>query len=137
MTDKPFTRQAFSPPSIAAPFGQYSHGVILTHPGRCLVTSGQLAITNTSKGNAIPESALEQARLCFSNIREILKQADMTAADVVRIGAYVTDRAYFEDYMQARDEFVSDDPPASTLIIVSGFTRPEFKVEVEVLAAAP
>jgi enamine deaminase RidA (YjgF/YER057c/UK114 family) len=26
-------------------------------------------------------------------------------------------------------------PPASTLMIVSGFARPEFKVEVEVIAA--
>jgi 2-iminobutanoate/2-iminopropanoate deaminase len=30
---------------------------------------------------------------------------------------------------------VAAPPPASTLMIVSGFTRPEFKVEVEVIAA--
>ena len=59
----------------------------------------------------------------------------MTSNNVVRIGAYVTERVYFKDYMKARDEFVTSDLPVSTLIIVSGFTRPEFKVEVEVLAA--
>ena len=59
----------------------------------------------------------------------------MASNNVVRIGAYVTERAYFKDYMKARDEFVTSDLPVSTLIIVSGFTRPEFKVEVEVLAA--
>ena len=40
-------------------------------------------------------------------------------------------------YMQARDEWLADVArlPASTLVIVSGFTRPEFLVEVEVTAA--
>jgi enamine deaminase RidA (YjgF/YER057c/UK114 family) len=37
--------------------------------------------------------------------------------------------------MDVRNRLVSDPPPASTLMIVSGFTRPEFKVEVEVIAA--
>jgi enamine deaminase RidA (YjgF/YER057c/UK114 family) len=39
--------------------------------------------------------------------------------------------------MSVRDEYVTDPPPASTLMIVSGFARPEFLVEVEVMAAAP
>jgi enamine deaminase RidA (YjgF/YER057c/UK114 family) len=41
-------------------------------------------------------------------------------------------------YMAARDAWVADlaSPPASTLMIVSGFTRPEFVVEVEIIAAA-
>jgi enamine deaminase RidA (YjgF/YER057c/UK114 family) len=55
----------------------------------------------------------------------------------VRINAYVTDRAHMRPYMDVRDRVVGDPPPASTLMIVSGFTRPEFKVEVEVIAAGP
>ncbi len=125
------TKQVFSPTTIAAPFGAYSHGAVVDTPGRWLFTSGQLAI---SKGGAIPESALEQARLCFANVREILAEGGMQPADVVRICAFVTDRAHFPDYMAARDEFVEGEPPVSTLLIVSGFTRPEFKVEVEVTA---
>ena len=37
--------------------------------------------------------------------------------------------------MSVRDRMVGDPPPASTLMIVSGFTRPEFLVEIEVVAA--
>jgi enamine deaminase RidA (YjgF/YER057c/UK114 family) len=37
--------------------------------------------------------------------------------------------------MKVRDQFVSDPPPASTLMIVKGFARPEFKVEIEAVAA--
>ncbi|MEL6317298.1 MAG: RidA family protein, partial [Pseudomonadota bacterium] len=58
-----------------------------------------------------------------------------------RLNAYVTDRAHLPGYMRARDRFVAaaggDGPPASTLMIVSGFARPEFVVEIEALAAAP
>jgi enamine deaminase RidA (YjgF/YER057c/UK114 family) len=39
------------------------------------------------------------------------------------------------EYMAVRDRYVSDPLPASTLMIVGGFTRPEFLVEVEVVAA--
>jgi enamine deaminase RidA (YjgF/YER057c/UK114 family) len=40
-------------------------------------------------------------------------------------------------YMAARDAWLAGVArlPASTLVIVSGFTRPEFLVEVEVTAA--
>jgi enamine deaminase RidA (YjgF/YER057c/UK114 family) len=34
-----------------------------------------------------------------------------------------------------RDRTFADPAPASTLMIVGGFARPEFKVEVEVIAA--
>jgi enamine deaminase RidA (YjgF/YER057c/UK114 family) len=38
-------------------------------------------------------------------------------------------------YMNVRDRLFPQPSPASTLMIVTGFTREEFKVEVEVLAA--
>jgi enamine deaminase RidA (YjgF/YER057c/UK114 family) len=59
----------------------------------------------------------------------------MTLSDIVRINAYVADRAHMRGYMEVRDRVVADPPPASTLMIVGGFTRPEFKVEIEVIAA--
>ena len=58
---------------------------------------------------------------------------------MVRLNAYVTDRTHMAGYMAARDRWLADVTrlPASTLVIVTGFTRPEFKVEVEVVAAVP
>ncbi len=70
------------------------------------------------------------------NIKAILAEAGMTFAHVVRFTAYVTDRAYFPVYGAVRSRYVAGNAFASTLVIVSGFTRPEFKVEVEVTAVA-
>ena len=51
---------------------------------------------------------------------------------VVRFNAYVSNREHLPAYMKARDNAVGQLPPvASTLMIVDGFSRPEFFVEVE------
>ncbi|APE44124.1 enamine deaminase RidA [Sulfitobacter alexandrii] len=128
--------QSLTPSEMPPPFANYAHGVAIPAGHRLVQTSGQLGIT--AQG-AIPESAEAQATLCFDHIRRVLALAGMGPSDVAHIIAYVTDRAHMAGYMQARDAFVgtTSTPPASTLLIVSGFTRPEFKVEVEVLAAAP
>ena len=84
-----------------------------------------------------PEDVRAQADLCFAACEAILSEAGFARDDTVRINAFVTDRAHMAGYMAARDAWCADMArlPASTLVIVSGFTRPEFKVEVEVTAA--
>lgn len=121
-----------NPPGIRAPFGNYSHGVTVPAGARWLVVSGELGI---AADGTIPDSVRDQTRLCFENAAAVLREAGMSLKDVVRVRAYVTDPAHFPEYMAARDEFVTDPPPASTLVAVAGFARPEFKVEVEVTAA--
>jgi hypothetical protein len=74
--------------------------------------------------------------LCFANVAAVLEAASMGLGDIVRINAYVTDRAHLPGYMKVRDRLFSDPAPASTLMIVSGFAREVFKVEIEVIAAA-
>jgi enamine deaminase RidA (YjgF/YER057c/UK114 family) len=120
------------PASIRSPFARYSHGIEVPAHARLVFASGQLGITVE---DVIPESVEAQAELCFKAIAAILGEAGMSLHDIVRINAYVTDRAHMKGYMAVRDKMVGTPPPASTLMIVSGFTREEFKVEVEVVAA--
>ncbi|MEL6998911.1 MAG: RidA family protein [Pseudomonadota bacterium] len=128
--------KALTPDGIRPPFARYSHGIEVPPGYRMAVLSGQLGVDVADRA---PEDPRAQAEICFGNIDAILAEARMTRAHVVRINAYVTDRAHMAGYMAARDAWIEglDPPPASTLMIVSGFTRPEFKVEIEVLAAAP
>lgn len=125
-----------TPPRIAPPFARYSHGVLVPPGSRLIATSGQLGL---AADGTVPEAPEAQAEICFANIDAILAEAGAARDHVMRINAYVTDRAHMGGYMAARDAWLADvmTLPASTLVIVSGFTRPEFKVEVEVLAALP
>lgn len=122
-----------TPAAIRAPFARYSHGVEIPPDARLVVCSGQVGI---APDDTIPADAGAQTELCFDNISRILGEAGMTLADIVRINAYVSDRKHLKPYMDVRDRLFSDPAPASTLMIVSGFAREEFKVEIEVLAAA-
>lgn len=121
-----------TPTSIRAPFANYCHGIEVPPGSRLLVCSGQLGIDLQDK---IPTGSEAQTDLIFENIRAILESADMDLSNLVRINAYVSSREYLPGYMKARDRYVSTPPPASTLMIVSGFAREEFVVEVEVMAA--
>jgi 2-iminobutanoate/2-iminopropanoate deaminase len=125
--------RALSPSSIKPPFARYSHGIALPAGHRLVFTSGQLGI---AADDAVPTDCEAQADLCFANIAAILAEDGMTLAHVVRLNAYVTDRAHMPGYMRSRDRHCPGTPPASTLMIVSGFTRPEFLVEIEAVAAA-
>ena len=121
-----------TPPTIHPPFANYAHGVEVTAGSRLVFCSGQLGIGTDAK---VPADAEAQAALCFEAIAAVLGEAGMTLADIVRINAYVTTREHMKGYMAARDRFVATPGPASTLVIVSGFTRPEFVVEIEAVAA--
>lgn len=120
-----------NPSSVAPPFGAYSHGLSLPAAGRLLVTSGQLGI---AADGAIPDDIEGQAVLCFEAIKAILADAGMDFGDVIRINGFVTRREDFPVYMAVRDRYTRAPFPVSTLVIVSGFTRSDFRVEVEVTA---
>jgi 2-iminobutanoate/2-iminopropanoate deaminase len=126
--------RALSPPSIRPPFARYSHGIAVPAGHRLVFTSGQLGIGPDER---IPADSEAQADLCFANIAAILAEDQMTLANVVRINAYVTSREHMQGYMRSRDRKFPELPPSSTLMIVTGFTRPEFVVEIEAVAAAP
>jgi enamine deaminase RidA (YjgF/YER057c/UK114 family) len=125
-------RRSLAPKTIRAPFARYSHGIEVPAGARLVFVSGQLGI---DADDTIPEGVEAQAERCFANVAAVLAEAALELKDVVRINAYVTAREHLAGYMRVRDRLVGDPPPASTLMIVSGFARPEFLVEVEVVAA--
>ena len=124
--------KAITPASLRPPFARYSHGIEVPAGARLVFCSGQLGI---SAADVVPASAEGQADLIFLAISAILAEAGMGLADIVRLNAYVTAREHMAGYMAVRDRLVGTPPPASTLMIVGGFTREVFKVEVEAVAA--
>ncbi|WP_127116043.1 RidA family protein [Shimia sediminis] len=127
--------KALNPARIAPPFAAYSHGIDAA-VSRVVVTSGQLGL---AADGSVPEGSQAQAQICFDNIDAILAEAGLNRSHILRLNAFVTDRAHMAGYMAARDAYLAglNVLPASTLVIVSGFTREEFVVEIEVTAGVP
>ena len=121
-----------TPAKIKPPFARYSHGIEVPAGMRLVFCSGQLGI---GPDDRIPEDVAGQTERCFANIAAILEESGLTLSNIIRINAYVTDRSHLRAYMDVRDRLFADPAPASTLMIVSGFARQEFKVEVEAIAA--
>lgn len=122
------------PKSIHPPFAPYSHGVVVSEGQKLVFCSGQLGV---AADGSIPPDCAGQAQLCFDNVAAILAEAGLGLQHVIRINAYVTGREHLAEYMSVRNALFGAPYPASTLMIVAGFARPEFVVEIEIVAAGP
>ncbi|MEO8683619.1 MAG: RidA family protein [Devosia sp.] len=123
-----------SPTDIHPPFAPYSHGMSVPAGHQLVFVSGQLGI---DVAGVVPTDCAGQARICFDNIAAILREAGFGLEHIVRINAYVSGRENLPAYMGVRNGLFAAPFPASTLMIVSGFARPEFVVEIEAVAAGP
>ena len=124
-------RRSFSPGAIRPPFGRYHHAVSLQPPQKLLVVSGQLAVW---PDGSVPEDVGEQTAVVLAAIDACLTGAGLGRGDVLRLSAFITEPEYREPYMRARDAWVADPPPASTLLVVKALALPACKVEIEAIA---
>lgn len=121
-----------TPAEIYAPLSTYNHAIELPPGARILESSGQLPVR---PDGSWPDDIAAQTELVWQNVVAILKSADMGVEHLVRVKTFLIHREHMAEYSRVRSTFLGDCRPASTLILVSGFTRPEWLVEVEITAA--
>ena len=106
----------------------YSNGV------KTIYVSGQVGI----RDGEIPNSFIEQIDVVFSNIARQLEAAGATMSDVIKLTGFIVDMNTERRtvYSEVRASYFSaqSQPPASTLIGVSGLVDPNLLVEVEAIA---
>ena len=106
----------------------YSNGV------KTIYVSGQVGI----RDGEIPNSFIEQIDVVFSNIAGQLEAAGATMSDVIKLTGFIVDMNAERRtvYSEVRASYFSgqSQPPASTLIGVSGLVDPNLLVEVEAIA---
>jgi 2-iminobutanoate/2-iminopropanoate deaminase len=124
---------AVLPDSIAPPAARYAHAVLSDGAGRLLHTSGVVPI---APDGSVPAEIGEQATVVWSNIVAILAAAEMDVTAIVSITTYVVVGGELGPVMAARDEAFGEHIAASTLVTVPALARPEWLVEVSVIAIA-
>jgi 2-iminobutanoate/2-iminopropanoate deaminase len=129
--------QFFNPSGVSAPRG-YSHTAVIDL-GTCkmVIISGQVALDK--QGNLVGKDDMSiQAGQVFLNIKTILDEMRGSMNDIVKLGFYVTDISQIQAVRSARDKYINvSNPPASTLVQVSGLFRPDLMIEVEATAIIP
>jgi enamine deaminase RidA (YjgF/YER057c/UK114 family) len=121
-----------SPSTIAPPAANYSHAVLAVGPERLLHTSGVVPI---APDGSVPEGVAEQAEVVWQNLGTILSEAEMATTDVVSITTYVVQGEELGPVMSVRDRVLAGHRPASTLVVLPALARPEWLVEIAVVAA--
>jgi enamine deaminase RidA (YjgF/YER057c/UK114 family) len=114
--------------------GDFYQGVIV-NGGRLIYLAGQVA--NNPDGSVAGVGDLRrQAEKVYDNIGHVLRAAGATPASAVKETTWVLSiDAWRQHGAQARRAFYQADYPASTLVEIPGLARPEFLVEIEVIAA--
>ncbi|NIP44370.1 MAG: RidA family protein [candidate division Zixibacteria bacterium] len=78
-----------------------------------------------------PGDAYGQAQRCLQIIKKAIEDAGASLDDVIRTRMYIAGMAKWEQVAKAHGEFFSEIRPASTLIEVHAFVRPDWYVEIE------
>ncbi len=126
-------KRVVSPDSIAPPAAAYAHGVVSDGPGRILHTSGVVPIR---PDGTVPDGIVAQAEAVWANLLAILAEAGMEPSDVVSVVTYAVVGEDLAPVMAARDAALRGHLAASTLVTVPALVRPEWRVEVAVVAVS-
>ena len=90
------------------------------------------------EGNIIglgdPEAQAEQA---MRNVKQLLEEAGSCLDHTCKITIYLTDRGYREPVYRVVGKWLKGVFPVSTGVVVSGLAKPEWLMEIDVIAVMP
>jgi reactive intermediate/imine deaminase len=122
------TRDVYSTPDAPAPVASYSQACA---GGDVLAVAGQVGADPT--GALVDGGVAEQTEQALRNLEAVLRAADASLGDVVRMDCYLTS---FDDFAAFNEVyarwFPAPDPPARTTVVVG--LAPGLLVEVTALA---
>jgi 2-iminobutanoate/2-iminopropanoate deaminase len=117
---------------VAHQIGAYSDAIEATPNLRWLLTSGTPGL---SANGDLPNDISGQAEIAWKHVVGILERAGMTVADLVKVTTYLTRAEDIAAYAKVRSCFLGDVRPAFVLLVIPQLIRPEFLLEIEIVAA--
>ena len=124
--------KTYTPDTVAAPAGPYSHGVEIPGNARVLYLAGQIG---NARDGGMPTDVEGQADQCWKNIKAVLAAAGMGVEHLVKCTHFLTRAEDVPAYGKVRSRHLGEARPASTLLVISALARPGMLVEVEAIAA--
>jgi 2-iminobutanoate/2-iminopropanoate deaminase len=104
-------------------------------PGTWVYVSGQFGTDEA--GTVVPGGLAAEARAALEHVLSAVRAAGGTAADVVKITAYVTSLGDYRHYNEVRREVFGEGLPASTAVGVAALIMKEASIEIDAVAFVP
>jgi reactive intermediate/imine deaminase len=127
-------KQVLSSAKVKRPVGWSSQAWAVTTPAKFIFTSGLTprdTITGAVAHVGDPEA---QTRLTLENLKAVLAEGGATLQDIVKVTVYIRNLADFDAVQKVRREYFPQDPPASTLVVISSLADERLLVEIEAVA---
>lgn len=105
--------------------------------GRSVFVRGQVGQNLDTNGNVGVGDPVAQAEQAMANIARLLKEAGGELAHICKVTIYLTDPRYREGVYRIVGRWLKGIYPVSTGLVVSALARPEWLVEVDVIAVIP
>lgn len=129
-------RTQISTDRIGRPSGHFSQAIAADARGRLLFISGMTS--KRADGNIAGPGDIEaQTRQTCENLKAAVEAAGGTMADICRVDVFVKSMADFDVIHRVRRQYFPDPPPASTMVQISGFTHPDYLIEINAIAVVP
>jgi enamine deaminase RidA (YjgF/YER057c/UK114 family) len=105
--------------------------------GRTVFVRGQVGQDLDSALNVGVGDPAAQAQQAMQNVRQLLIEAGAGLEHICKITIYLTDPRFREAVYRIIGGWLKGVYPVSTGIVVAGLARPEWLVEVDVIAVIP
>jgi enamine deaminase RidA (YjgF/YER057c/UK114 family) len=105
--------------------------------GTMVFVRGQVGQDLESSKSVGIEDAAAQAEQAMANIDMLLKEAGAKLEDICKITVYIIDPRYREQVYRTIGKWLRGVYPVSTGLVVTALARPEWVVEIEVVAVIP
>ena len=113
-----------------APIGPYNQAVLVDNT---LYTSGQIAI-NPKTGQLVIDSIEEETKMVMENLKAVLKAADMTFENAVKVSIFISDMNNFAKINAVYGSYFSEaTAPARETVEVACLPK-NVNVEISMLA---
>ncbi len=126
-----------NPSDSPKPPGAFSWGLDLQSPRRLVFVSGQIGVDADGR---VGESFIEQCRMTWRNVGNVLRDAHLSPVDIVGTGIFIARQVIMTDELKAefnaiRAEFLCGRRPSSTMIYVHALMDPSWLIEIDAIAA--
>jgi 2-iminobutanoate/2-iminopropanoate deaminase len=129
-------RQALQPNGISKPAGVWSPAVVVTQPGKLVFLSGFTSRDSTGAIVGVGDIEAQTRQVC-ENLRTTVRAAGGDMKDIVSVTVFVRDVKQFDLIHKVRREFFPAEPPASTMVEVTGLVDDRLLIEINAIAALP
>jgi len=129
-------KKALQPENISKPAGVWSPAVVVANPGRLVFLSGFTARDRTGAIVGVGDIEKQTRQVC-ENLRETMRAAGGEMKDIVSVTVFVRDVTQFDIIHKVRREYFPSEPPASTMVEVTGLVDDRLLIEINAIAALP